>query len=379
MAVGWLIVGGWGKPGPDFSTEVPGRLFALDLQTREKTLITAEPFANIDGVESDGRGGYIVTDWPAGKVFQVRANGEVRELRELVRYRFKLTSLRTSAKTQIHAVMAKEGILPSLDDMFGPGGRQLIAQMPAAKRPPALMMALHIWALSHGIASLFGRGDAQAEECHQERGPDPDDRSDQVREQVQLVGRHHSTLSGARPLSASAFPTRPCPWFLRIPEPARLARPEPDQNGEVRLSVEGPGETCYVQVCYRFPPASHPDFLPLSVLDSLLAGPSNLNLFSGGISNKTSRLYRALVRDKRLAVFAASFSGFPGEKYPNLWAVYAVPARGVTNAAMACPVCSSLRPVTAASATAWWSTMADSTSVVEIRWPETVMTSSTRT
>lgn len=79
------------------------------------------------------------------------------------------------------------------------------------------------------------------------------------------------------------------------PEPTRLARAEPPQNGEVRLSVEGPGETCYVQVCYRFPPASHPDFLPLSVLDSLLAGPSNLNMFSGGISNKTSRLYRALV------------------------------------------------------------------------------------
>jgi zinc protease len=37
------------------------------------------------------------------------------------------------------------------------------------------------------------------------------------------------------------------------------------------------------------------------VLDSLLAGPSNLNMFSGGISNKTSRLYRALV-DKEYAV-----------------------------------------------------------------------------
>lgn len=37
---------------------------------------------------------------------------------------------------------------------------QLIAQMPLQKRPPALMMALHVWALSHGIASLFGRGDS---------------------------------------------------------------------------------------------------------------------------------------------------------------------------------------------------------------------------
>jgi AcrR family transcriptional regulator len=37
---------------------------------------------------------------------------------------------------------------------------KLIATMPDKGRPPALMMALHIWALSHGIASLFARGDA---------------------------------------------------------------------------------------------------------------------------------------------------------------------------------------------------------------------------
>jgi len=36
----------------------------------------------------------------------------------------------------------------------------LIALMPSERRPPALMMALHVWALSHGIASLFGRGDS---------------------------------------------------------------------------------------------------------------------------------------------------------------------------------------------------------------------------
>jgi zinc protease len=83
--------------------------------------------------------------------------------------------------------------------------------------------------------------------------------------------------------------------------PARLARSEPQARGEIRLSVEGPGETTYVQVAYHFPPASHPDFFPLSVLDSLLAGPSNLNMFGGGISNKTSRLYRALV-DKEYTV-----------------------------------------------------------------------------
>jgi AcrR family transcriptional regulator len=37
---------------------------------------------------------------------------------------------------------------------------KLVALMPAQGRPPALMVALHIWSLTHGIASLFGRGDA---------------------------------------------------------------------------------------------------------------------------------------------------------------------------------------------------------------------------
>jgi AcrR family transcriptional regulator len=36
----------------------------------------------------------------------------------------------------------------------------MVATMPAKNRPPVMMMALHIWALSHGVASLFGRGDA---------------------------------------------------------------------------------------------------------------------------------------------------------------------------------------------------------------------------
>lgn len=35
----------------------------------------------------------------------------------------------------------------------------IAAELPAAKRPPAFMMALHIWSLSHGIAALFARGD----------------------------------------------------------------------------------------------------------------------------------------------------------------------------------------------------------------------------
>ena len=88
----------------------------------------------------------------------------------------------------------------------------------------------------------------------------------------------------------------------RGPKPPRLSRQEPEQRGEQRVTVEGPGETAYLEAAYHFPAASHPDFFPLSVLDSLMAGPTNLNMFGGGgISNKTSRLYRALV-DNQYAV-----------------------------------------------------------------------------
>lgn len=85
--------------------------------------------------------------------------------------------------------------------------------------------------------------------------------------------------------------------FESIPQgetPPRLARPEPERNGEVRLTVEGPGETAFTQIAYPFPNATHPDYFPLQVLESLLNGAS-------GLSYKTCRLYRALV-DKGLAV-----------------------------------------------------------------------------
>ena len=75
-----LIVGGWGKPKPDFTTDVPGRLFKWDLKTKKKTLITPEPAANIDGLESDGKGGYIATDYLAGKVLHITADGKITTL-----------------------------------------------------------------------------------------------------------------------------------------------------------------------------------------------------------------------------------------------------------------------------------------------------------
>ena len=44
-------------------------------------------------------------------------------------------------------------------DVLRRASEALSARMPADKRPPASMMSLHIWALSHGVASLFARGD----------------------------------------------------------------------------------------------------------------------------------------------------------------------------------------------------------------------------
>src|SRR5512133_1373286 len=73
-------------------------------------------------------------------------------------------------------------------------------------------------------------------------------------------------------------------------------------TAEKRVDVSGPGETEYVQIAYIAPGAADPDFFTFTVLDSLLTGPSGLNMFGGGgISNKTSRLYRAII-DNELAV-----------------------------------------------------------------------------
>ena len=57
-------------------------VYALDLETAEKTLITEEPLGNLDGLESDGRGGFIVSDYLAGRIVQVTAAGEVVDLRQ---------------------------------------------------------------------------------------------------------------------------------------------------------------------------------------------------------------------------------------------------------------------------------------------------------
>ena len=77
------------------------------------------------------------------------------------------------AKTEpaYYSAMFEAGIPPEANPQLREAGERafavlrtaaerLVASMPAQTRPPVLMMALHIWSMSHGVASLFGRGDA---------------------------------------------------------------------------------------------------------------------------------------------------------------------------------------------------------------------------
>lgn len=79
-----LVVGAWGKPKEDFSTDVPGHLKAVDYDSKEITSIgSGEPIGNLDGVEPDGQGGYLVTDWFSGGLYQISEEGKAELLMDL--------------------------------------------------------------------------------------------------------------------------------------------------------------------------------------------------------------------------------------------------------------------------------------------------------
>jgi transposase len=80
----------------------------------------------------------------------------IRELRELVRYRAKLVHLRTGLKAQVHAVMAKEGVLPSVGDMFCKAGNRQLDQMGLASNYAARVRSLRelIGVYDHQIVEL---------------------------------------------------------------------------------------------------------------------------------------------------------------------------------------------------------------------------------
>lgn len=104
-----------------------------------------------------------------------------------------------------------------------------------------------------------------------------------------------------------------------------FARPEPPQKGERRVTVEGDGETAYIEMVCHAPAAADPDFYPMVVLDSILAGASSFNLFGGGTSNKSSRLYKALV----LTELAAGVGGsLVASIDPYLYSIVATVRKG---------------------------------------------------
>lgn len=82
-------------------------------------------------------------------------------------------------------------------------------------------------------------------------------------------------------------------------KPQLFARPEPEQFGERRVTVERPGSTAFIEMAYRAPAATDDDWFKLTMLNSVLTGPSGLG--GGSIDNKTSRLYKAMV-ETELAV-----------------------------------------------------------------------------
>ncbi len=79
-----LYIAGWGRDIQDtFDTLVLGRLLALDLRTRKVTPVTKATVGNLDGVELDGKGGFLVTDWIEGAVLHISAKGAVTSVLDL--------------------------------------------------------------------------------------------------------------------------------------------------------------------------------------------------------------------------------------------------------------------------------------------------------
>jgi len=121
--------------------------------------------------------------------------------------------------------------------------------------------------------------------------------------------------------------------FEELPQredPPRVDRPEPPQRGEHQLTIEGPGDTVLIDVAHHAPPASHKDFFPFLILDSILTGPQGLNLFGGGgISNKTSRLYTKMVEDQDVAVNVSG--GLPATIDPYLYTIHLIVHPASTN------------------------------------------------
>jgi predicted Zn-dependent peptidase len=109
-------------------------------------------------------------------------------------------------------------------------------------------------------------------------------------------------------------------YFARLPgtpKPEDLSTPEPPQNSQRNVVLQDPSQPVFLEGYHR-PDYRDPDD---AVYDAIADVMSN---------GRTSRLYRALVRDKKIASFAGGFSGLPGNKYPHLFAFFGFPLPGHT-------------------------------------------------
>jgi len=109
-------------------------------------------------------------------------------------------------------------------------------------------------------------------------------------------------------------------YFGRLPsgpKPEEITTTEPPQNSERRVVLRDSSQPIYLEG-YHTPDYRDKDD---AVYDAIADVVSN---------GRTSRLYRSLVRDKKIASNAGGFSGLPGNKYPHLFAFYGLPLPGHT-------------------------------------------------
>jgi len=102
------------------------------------------------------------------------------------------------------------------------------------------------------------------------------------------------------------------------PKPTELTTVEPPQNSVREVKLHEMAQPLYLEGYHR-PSYLDPDD---AVYDAIT------DIMSNG---RTSRMYRSLVRDQKIAAAAAGFSGLPGTKYAHLFAFYGVPIPGHTN------------------------------------------------
>jgi len=136
----------------------------------------------------------------------------IRELRELVRYRAKLVQLRSGLKAQVHAVMAKEGVLPDTLDMFCQSGQRQLDQMELGRNYAIRVQSLR------GLIGAYDREIVMLErDIHQHLRAD---RGYQAVQAINGVGRTIAAILVAEIGDVNRFPTPAhlCSWVGLTPK-----------------------------------------------------------------------------------------------------------------------------------------------------------------